>query len=98
MTRKRRNFTAEYKQRIARMVIDDGLSVAAVCRDQDLGETAVRRWVDQLKMERSGQPSEGAPLTAEQQRIRQLEQENRQLKEDKELLKKASAFFARELK
>lgn len=98
MTRKRRSFSAEYKQRIARMVIDDGLSVAAVCRDQDLGETAVRRWADQLKAERSGQPGEGEPLTAEQQRIRQLEQENRQLKEDKELLKKASAFFARELK
>jgi len=98
MTRKRRSFSAEYKQRIARMVIDDGLSVAAVCRDQSLGETAVRRWVDQLKAERSGQPGGGEQLTAEQQRIRQLEQENRQLKEDKELLQKASAFFARELK
>jgi transposase len=98
MTRKRGSFSAEYKQRIARMVIDDGLSVAAVCRDQSLGETAVRRWVDQLKAERSGQPGGGEPLTAEQQRIRQLEQENRQLKEDKELLKKASAFFARQLK
>ncbi len=98
MTRKRRNFTAEYKQRIARMVIDDGLSVPAVCRDQDLGETAVRRWVDQLKAELAGQPGEGQPLTAEQQRIRELERENQRLKEDKELLKKASAFFARELK
>ncbi len=91
MTRKRRSFTAEYKQRAARMVVDDGLSVPAVCRDQDLGETAVRRWVDQLKAEQDGQPGEGPPLTAEeQQRIRQLEQENRQLQEDKEILKKAS--------
>ncbi|KAI3601484.1 transposase (fragment) [Cupriavidus taiwanensis] len=40
----------------------------------------------------------GKPLTAEQQRIRQLEAENRQLREDNALLKKASAFFARELK
>jgi transposase len=40
----------------------------------------------------------GKPLTAEQQRIRQLEQENRRLKSDNELLKKVSAFFARELK
>lgn len=98
MTRKRRSFSAEYKQRIARMVIDDGLSIPAVCRDQDLGETAVRRWVDQLKAELAGQPGEGQPLTAEQQRIRELERENQRLKEDKELLKKASAFFARELK
>ena len=40
----------------------------------------------------------GKPLTAEQQRIRQLEAENRQLRQDNDLLKKASAFFARELK
>ncbi|AKJ94923.1 MULTISPECIES: transposase [Thioalkalivibrio] len=98
MARKRRSFSSEYKERVARMVVDDGLEVSVVCRDQDLGETAVRRWVDQLKAERTGQPGEGRPLTAEQQRIRQLEEENRRLKEDKELLKKASAFFARELK
>ena len=40
----------------------------------------------------------GKPLTADQQRIRLLEQENRQLRQDNDLLKKASAFFARELK
>lgn len=98
MRRKRRSFSAEYKKQIARMVLDDGLRVADVCRDQDLGETAVRRWVDQLKAERGGGAGEGEPLTREQQRIRELERENRQLKEDKDLLKKASAFFARELK
>jgi transposase len=98
MTNKRRSFTAEYKHQVARMVVDDGLKVAHVCRDQHLGETAVRRWIDQLRAERAGGPGEGQPLTADQQRIRQLEQENRQLKDDKDLLKKASAFFARELK
>ncbi|WP_070987854.1 hypothetical protein [Halofilum ochraceum] len=40
MTRKHRHFTADYKHRIARMVVDDGLKVADVCRDQNLGETA----------------------------------------------------------
>lgn len=64
------------------MVVDDGLEVSVVCRDQDLGETAVRRWVDQLKAERTGQPGKGRPpLTAEQQWIRQLEEENRRLKD-----------------
>ncbi|WP_018879749.1 transposase, partial [Thioalkalivibrio sp. ALE9] len=65
MARKRRSFSSEYKERVARMVVDDGLEVSVVCRDQDLGETAVRRWVDQLKAERTGQPGEGRPLTAE---------------------------------
>lgn len=63
-----------------------------------LGETAVRRWLGQFDAERSGQPGIGKPLTAEQQRIRQLEHENKQLRGDVEILKKASAFFARELR
>lgn len=46
MTRKRRSFSVEHKERIVRMVVDDGLSVTAVGGDLDLGETAVRRWVD----------------------------------------------------
>ncbi len=59
----------------------------------ELGETAVRRWVAQYDAERAGGPGEGKPLTAEQQHIQQLEAENRQLREDNALLKKASAFF-----
>ena len=43
MTRKRRYFTVEYKHEVARMVLDDGLKVADVFRDQNLGETPVRR-------------------------------------------------------
>ncbi|AMP03180.1 transposase [Collimonas pratensis] len=63
-----------------------------------IGPTAVRRWIEQYDAEQSGQAGIGKPLTPEQQRIRQLEQENRQLRGDVEILKKASAFFARELK
>jgi transposase len=51
-----------------------------------------------LDAEQSGRSGVGKPLTTEQQRIRQLEIENRQLRQDNDLLKKASAFFARELK
>ena len=63
-----------------------------------IGETAVRRWVKQVEAEHLGNSGIGKPLTAEQKRIRQLELENRQLKSDNDLLKKASAFFARELR
>ena len=58
--------------------------------DSSLGDT--------IKAEQSGQRGIGNPLTAEQQRVRQLEQENRRLRMDVDILKKASAFFARELK
>ena len=98
MSRTRRGFKPEFKLQVARMVLDQGLSVSQVCKDMDLTESSVRQWVKQLKSEVQGLPGIGKPLTPEQQRIRQLEQENRQLKLDNELLKKASAFFARELK
>jgi len=64
----------------------------------NIGESAVRRWLKQADAEAAGQAGIGKPLTADQQRIRQLEAENRQLRMDNDILKKASAFFARELK
>jgi transposase len=80
------------------MVKRQGLSVGQVCKDMKLGESAVRRWLTQFEAEESGHSGIGKPLTAEQQRIRQLEAENRQLRGDVDILKKASAFFARELR
>ena len=80
------------------MVKVQGLSIGQVCKDMKIGESAVRRWVAQFEAEQLGQNGIGKPLTAEHQRIRQLEAENRQLRGDVDILKKASAFFARELK
>jgi transposase len=98
MSQKRRTFDASFKLKVVRMIKDQGLTVGQVCRDMKLGDTAVRRWLAQFDAEQLGQAGIGKPLTAEQQRIRQLESENRQLLSDNDLLKKASAFFARELK
>ena len=98
MNDKRRVFDDSFKLEVVKMIKDQGLSVPQVCRDLNIGETAVRRWVQQYDDEKLGQPGIGKPLTSEQQRIRQLEQENRQLKMDNDVLKKATAFFARELK
>lgn len=80
------------------MIREQGLSVTQVCRDQKLVDSAVRRWLAQYDAEQAGQAGIGNPLTPEQQRIRQLERENQSLREDVAILKKASAFFARELK
>lgn len=80
------------------MVKVQGLSISQVCKDMKIGESAVRRWIAQLEAEQLGQSGIGKPLTAEHQRIRQLEAENRQLRGDVDILKKASAFFARELR
>ncbi|GHU34423.1 transposase [Betaproteobacteria bacterium] len=98
MSQTRRAFDGSFKLQVVRMIKEQGLTVSQVCRDMNLGETAVRRWLAQVDAELLGQSGIGKPLTAEQQRIRHLEGENRQLRQDNDLLKKASAFFARELR
>lgn len=98
MSQKRRQFDASFKLQVVQMIKDQGLSISQVCQDMNLSETAVRRWLKQMDAEQVGQPGIGKPLTAEQQRIGQLEAENRQLRMDNDILKKASAFFARELR
>lgn len=98
MSQKRRAFDSSFKLQVVQMIKEQGLSVGQVCRDMKLGETAVRRWLKQVEAEHAGDRGIGKPLTAEQQRIRELEAENRQLRMDVDILKKASAFFARELK
>jgi transposase len=94
----RRSFDNAFKLQVVKMIRDQGLSVSQVCGDLNLVDSAVRRWLAQYDAEQTGGPGLGKPLTAEQQRIRELEAENRRLREDNTLLKKASAFFARELK
>lgn len=97
-TRKRKTFSPELKLEVVRMIKEQGLSVQNVSESMSIGQTAIRRWLTQYGAEQNGQPGIGKPLTAEQQRIRQLELENQQLKQDVAVLKKASAFFAREMK
>jgi len=95
MTRQRRNFDPCSKLEVVRMIAEQSLSISHVSQSMDNGVSSIRRWMEQYEAEQQGQPGIGKPLTAEQQRIQQLEQENRQLRSDVDVLKKASAFFAR---
>lgn len=96
--RKRKTFDPSLKLEVVRMIKEQGQSIQNVSDGMNIGQTAIRRWLAQYGAEQSGQPGIGKPLTAEQQRIRQLEAENLQLRQDVTILKKASAFFAREMK
>lgn len=87
-----------FKLQVVKMIQEQGLTVAQVCQELKLGETAVRSRLKQVETEQSGQAGIGKPLTPDQQRILQLEQENRQLRAYHDLLKKASAVFAKELR
>jgi transposase len=103
MSKKKRVFDTTFKLDVARMVRDQGMSISDVCRTTKIGETAVRRWVARLDADRAAGAGAGSklgigkPLTEEQRRIRELELENRKLKSDNELLKKVSAYFAKEI-
>ncbi|MFZ6780876.1 transposase, partial [Undibacterium sp. Ji83W] len=94
----KKHFDTPLKLEVVKMVKEQGLSISRVSQSMHIGETAIRRWMKQYETELDGEPLASKPLTAEQQRIRELEQENRQLRMDVTILKNASAFFAREMK
>lgn len=80
------------------MITEQGLSIQNVSESMSIDQTAIRRRLAQYSAEQNGLPCIDKPLTAEQQRIGQLELENQQLRQDVTILKKASVFFAREMK
>jgi transposase len=92
--RNRRSFTPEFKRDAASLVLDQQYTIKEACESMGVGETGMRNWVEQLRSERTGITPEGSrALTQEQQRIQELEKENKQLKREKEILKKASALL-----
>jgi transposase-like protein len=95
--RKRRAFSAEYKAEVVELIRKSGKSVGAVARELDLTETAVRAWVKQADVD-AGQGPTGALTTAEREELTQLRRRVKTLEMEREILKKATAFFAKESK
>lgn len=91
--RQRRTFTPEFKLEAASLVLDKGYSYAEACRSLDVGESALRRWVEQLKAERDGVTPSATALTPEQQKIQELETRVKRLEDEKRILKKATALL-----
>lgn len=61
----RRHFDPSFKLEVVRMVREQGLGVAEVCRTMNVGETALRRWLAQVVAEQLGERGIGKPLTAD---------------------------------
>ena len=93
--RKRRAFTREYKQQVVEVIRSGSRSAGAVAKDLDLSETAVRRWLNQTEVD-AGRGGTGALTTAEREELVRLRRENRTLAMEREILRKAAAFFAKE--
>lgn len=92
--RKRRTFTAEQKADAVRLVRQVG-SIGKVAKDLDLTETCLREWVRQASVDEAGDP-EGPLTSAEREELRKLRRENKRLEMERDFLKKAAAFFAKE--
>ncbi|GLY19994.1 transposase [Kineosporia sp. NBRC 101677] len=92
--RARRSFTPEFKAEIVALCRQGDRTLGQVAKDFDLTETAVRLWVKQAEID-DGDRSDGLS-SDEKAELAALRRENRRLKEDVEILKRATAFFAKE--
>jgi transposase len=91
--RARRSFTPEFKADIVERCGRGDRTIGQVARDFDLTETAVREWVKQAEVDRG---ERDGLSTEERNELADLRRENRQLREDVAILKRATAFFAKE--
>ena len=89
-SRKRRTFTTEFKAEVVELVRDGGQSVAQVARNLDLSQTAVRGWLAKT------QPTKESTISDDDAELKRLRAENTRLGQERDILAKATAFFAKE--
>jgi transposase len=93
--RPRRSFSKEFKAEVVELVRTSGKTIAAIARDMDLGETAVREWVRQADVDAGHRDG---LTTTEREELTALRKENRVLREERDILKRATVFFAKEIR
>jgi transposase-like protein len=93
--RKRRTYTREFKAETVRLVVEGGRSIPEVARDLELTESALRLWVHKAEVD-AGRGKPGELTTAEREELQRLRREVKTLRLEREILKKAAAFFAKE--
>jgi len=92
--RARRRFTDEFKAGAVRLVLDEGKSVGAVARELDLTASALGLWVKHALAERT--KGKSGLMKEEREELTRLRKEVRILAEERDILKKATAFFAKQ--
>jgi transposase len=93
--RKRRAFTPDFKAEAVRLAKAGGRSITQVAKDLDLTETALRTWIKHADLDTRTSPP-NALTTAEREELERLRREVKRLQMEREILKKAAAFFAKE--
>jgi transposase len=91
----RRLFTPEQKAEAVRIVEQSEKPLTQVARELGISESALRKWVNQAKIDQNVSP-QGALTTAERQELLQLRRDNKRLQMERDFIKKAAAFFAQD--
>ena len=94
LRRPRRRFTEEFRAGAVRLVLDESKTAGQVARELDLTGSALRNWVDRARADRT--KGRTGLTTEEREELRRLRKENRVLRTEREILKNAAAFFAKE--
>ena len=89
----RRKFTREFKLSAVKLVTEQGYSVAEAAKSLGIDPTSLRGWLKKFPQEPGGQADSESALRAE---VRRLREENKRLAMEREILKKATAFFAKQ--
>lgn len=93
--KERKKYTKEFKEQTVKSVVEGKRKVSEIARDLDISENVIHRWKSEhLKHNVTAFPGKGK-LRPELERLRQLEKENRDLKEERDILKKAMAIFSK---
>ena len=92
--RARRQFTDEFMAGAVRLVLDEGKTIGAVARELDLTPSSLANWVRHAQADRS--KGRTGLTTAEREELARLRKELRIAQEEREILKKAAAFFAKQ--
>ena len=94
----RKRYSKEFKLDAISLVFEQGYSRAEAGRSLSINPNVLARWIKEHESEDSQSFRGNGKLTADQLEIRRLREENKRLKMEKEILKKAAAFFAQETK
>jgi transposase len=95
----RKKYTKEFKLDVVSLVLDQGYTRKEAARSLDINDQMVGRWVKEHQQSEDGQAFRGnGKLTQEQEEIKRLKAENKRLQMERDILKKATAFFAAETK
>jgi transposase len=91
----RRRYSEDFKAGAVRLVLEEGKGVMQVAKDLGLAGSVVSRWVEQARAD-GGKSTRGTLTTSEKEELARLRKENRTLRVERDILKKAAAFFAKE--